>query len=112
MFKHKAIIWCISWFFLYINVYTVFGSFAIKELRYKQENKWYLSIYLLHRTALGPGVYFASNRNDYQKHFLESEAMADAKGWQSHRHLWADSLDNVEFLTAHKSIGLQDMLRG
>jgi hypothetical protein len=27
----------------------------------------FFSIYLIHPDALGPGVYFASNRNEYQK---------------------------------------------
>jgi hypothetical protein len=29
---------------------------------------WFLSIYLILPAALGPGVYSASNRNEYHKH--------------------------------------------
>jgi hypothetical protein len=30
--------------------------------------EWFLSIYLILLAALGPGIYSASNRNEYQKH--------------------------------------------
>jgi hypothetical protein len=51
------------------------GSVVIKALCYKPEGRafetrwgeWFLSIYLILPVALGPGVYSASNRNEYQK---------------------------------------------
>jgi hypothetical protein len=50
------------------------GSVVVKALCYKAEdrrfkNRWmnFFSIYLILPAALGPGVYSASNRNEYQK---------------------------------------------
>jgi hypothetical protein len=50
------------------------GGVVVKALCYKPEgrgfvNRWdeFFSIYLYFLVALGPGVYSASNRNDYQK---------------------------------------------
>jgi hypothetical protein len=56
----------------------------VKALRYKPERRWlqthevndfyqpwgewFLSIYLILPATLGPGVYSASNRNEYQKY--------------------------------------------
>jgi hypothetical protein len=52
------------------------GSIVVKALCYKPEGRgfetrlgeWFLSIYLILPAALGPGVYSASNINEYQKH--------------------------------------------
>jgi hypothetical protein len=52
------------------------GSVVVKALCYKPEGHgfgtrwgdWFSSIYLFLPVALGPGVYSASNRNEYQKH--------------------------------------------
>jgi hypothetical protein len=52
------------------------GSVVVKVLCYKPEGRgfetrwgeWFLSIYPILPVALGPGVYSASNRNEYQKH--------------------------------------------
>jgi hypothetical protein len=52
------------------------GSVVVKALCYKPEGRgfetqwgeWFLSSYLILLVALGPGVYSASNRNEYQKH--------------------------------------------
>jgi hypothetical protein len=52
------------------------GSVVVKVLCYKPEGRGletrggerFLSIYLILLAALGPGVYSASNRNEYQKH--------------------------------------------
>jgi hypothetical protein len=48
---------------------------VVKALCYKSESRWFeirlgeriFSIYLILPAALGPGVYSASNRNEYQK---------------------------------------------
>jgi hypothetical protein len=46
------------------------GSIMIKALCYKPEGRdpmrWRFSNYLILSTALGPGVYSASNRNEYR----------------------------------------------
>jgi hypothetical protein len=52
------------------------GSVVVKALCYKPEGRgfetrwgeWFLSSYLILPVALGPGVYSASNRNEYQRH--------------------------------------------
>jgi hypothetical protein len=52
------------------------GSVVVKALCYKPEGRgfetrwgeWFLSSYLILPAAPGPGVYSASNRNEYQKH--------------------------------------------
>jgi hypothetical protein len=50
------------------------GSVVVKALCYKPEGRGFNSdeaifqIYLILPAALGPGVYSASNRNEYQKH--------------------------------------------
>jgi hypothetical protein len=61
---------------------------VVNALCYKPEGRgsetrggeWFLSIYLILPAALGPGVYSASNRNEYRKHkmFLGSKATAGA----------------------------------
>jgi hypothetical protein len=51
------------------------GTVVVKALRYKHESRGFetrwsellLSIYIILPAALGPRVYSASNRNDYQK---------------------------------------------
>jgi hypothetical protein len=51
------------------------GGAVVKALRYKPEGRgfetqldeWIFSIYLILPAALGPGVYYASNGNEYQK---------------------------------------------
>jgi hypothetical protein len=51
-------------------------SVVVKALCYKPEGRGFetrlserfLSIYLILPAALGPGIYSASNRNEYQKH--------------------------------------------
>jgi hypothetical protein len=62
----------------YLQLAGACGShhIVVKALFYKQEGRgfetrwgeWFLSIYLILPVALGPGVYSASNRNEYQKH--------------------------------------------
>jgi hypothetical protein len=52
------------------------GSIVVRTLCYKPEGRgfetrwgeWFLSIYLILPVALGPGVYSASNINEYQRH--------------------------------------------
>jgi hypothetical protein len=44
----------------------------------------------------------ASNRNEYQ------EYLSGGKGWQPHRHLWVDNLENVEASTSDNPIGSTD----
>jgi hypothetical protein len=69
-------------------------------------------IYLIIPAALGPGVYSASNRNEYQElkiiMFLGSKVRRVRKA----DNLGADCLDNVGSLTSHNPIGLQGLLRG
>jgi hypothetical protein len=55
------------------------------------------SICLILPAALGPRVYSASNRNEYQNHKNNGnreQSTAGAWGWQPYRNLWADCLDN------------------
>jgi hypothetical protein len=62
------------------------GSVVVKALCYKPEGRgfetrwgeWFLSIYLILLAALGPGVYSASNRNEYQKHKI---MLLGSKAW-------------------------------
>jgi hypothetical protein len=93
-----------------------------KALFYKPEGRgfetrrgeWHFSIYLILSAVRGPGVYSAANRNENQKQKNVSwqQSAAGAYDWQPHRHLWADYLDSVGFLTSHNPIGLQGLLRG
>jgi hypothetical protein len=64
---------------LFVCCIVVMGarrSIVVKALCYKPEGHgfetrcggWFLSIYLIFPAALGPGVYSASNRNEYQKY--------------------------------------------
>jgi hypothetical protein len=87
----------------------------------KQEGCWFetdevnefFSIYLILLVMLGPGVYSAFNRNEYQKQkimFLGSRVPPVHR--DDNFHLWADCLDNVEFLTSHNPIGLHSLLWG
>jgi hypothetical protein len=50
----------------------VVHNVVVKALCYKPEGRWFqtrrfFSIYLIVPAALGPGVYSASKRNEYQK---------------------------------------------
>jgi hypothetical protein len=74
---------------------------------------YFFSIYLIFPTALGPGVYSASNRNEYQrqKNIVSGEqSTAGAWGWQPYYLLWANCLDKVGFLTSNNHIGLHILL--
>jgi hypothetical protein len=95
----------------------------VKALRLKPkgrgfENEWgesNFSIYLILLAALGPGLYSACNRNEYQKqknNISGEKSAAGAWGWQLYSHLRADYLDNLESLTSHNTIGLNGMLKG
>jgi hypothetical protein len=87
------------------------GSVVVEALCYKPESrgletrwaKWIVSLYLTLPAALGPGVYSASNTNEYRK---QKKVFGEyAWVWQPHRHLWADCLDNVgspEHLTSYR----------
>jgi hypothetical protein len=95
--------------------------FAVKALRYKPEGRGFktrlgerfLSIFLILPAALGPGVHSASNKNEYQRENVSGDYIAaGAWGWQPHRHLSGDSLDNVGSLTSHNLTGLHGRLRG
>jgi hypothetical protein len=99
------------------------GSVVVKAAWYKPEGhvfesrwgEWIVSIYLIHLGALGPGVYSASNWNEYQKqknNVSGEESAAGTLGWQPYHHLWDDNLDNVGSLTSHNLIGLHGLLRG
>jgi hypothetical protein len=78
---------------------------VVKALCYKPEGRllqtwwgeWIFAIYLILPAALGgPGVYWASNINEYQKqkNRVSGEgSAAGAYGWKPYRHLWADCVD-------------------
>jgi hypothetical protein len=51
----------------------------------------------------GPEVDSASNRNKYQKIFLESKARPMRKADKINHHLWADYVDNVGASTSHRN---------
>jgi hypothetical protein len=59
----------------FIYTWIICGSTVVEALSYKQEGRrfearqgeWIFPIYLILPAALGPGVYKASNRNEYQK---------------------------------------------
>jgi hypothetical protein len=44
------------------------GSVVVKALCYKPEGQVIFLNFLILPAALGPGVYSAANRNEYQKH--------------------------------------------
>jgi len=54
------------------------GGIVVKVLCYKSEGRWFdsrwcqlnLSLTQSFRSHYGPGVYSASNRNEYQEYFL------------------------------------------
>jgi hypothetical protein len=64
----------------------------------------FFSIYLIFLATLGPGVYSASNRNEYQMRKNNVSGEQSAAG--------DDCLGNVGSLTNHNPIGLHDLLRG
>ena len=68
------------------------GGAVVKELCYKSEGRWFDPscqwIFHWHKIlpiALDPVVDSASNRNEYQEHFLGVKA-AGALGWQPYHH--------------------------
>jgi hypothetical protein len=85
------------------------GSVPVKALCYKPEGRgfdtrwgeWIFSIYRILPAALVPAVHSASNKNEFQKQKNVSReySVAGAYGWQPHRLLWADCLENVGSLT-------------
>jgi hypothetical protein len=79
--------------------------------------EWMFSIYLILPATLGPGVYSASNRNEYEKQkkkmFWGSRTQpVQRAGWQPCHHLRADGLHNVGSSTSHNPIGLHGFLQG
>jgi hypothetical protein len=73
--------------------------------RVRDPMRWmnFISIYLILLAALGPGLYSASNRNEYQeqKNNVSGEwSVAGAWGRQTYCHLSANCLDNVGLLTS------------
>jgi hypothetical protein len=89
----------------YISIPRVRDNVVLEGLCQRSEGrgfdtrrgKYVLSIYLILTAALGPGVYWASSINAYQRqkwNFLGGKAAAGAWGWQPHRHLRANWLDN------------------
>jgi hypothetical protein len=61
------------------------------------QTRWGEWIYLIHPAALGPGVYSASDRNEYQtqgKNVSGEQSAAGAWEWQPKRHLCADYLES------------------
>jgi hypothetical protein len=70
----RVLLW--GYYFNFILKNGARGSLVFKALCYKAEGRgfktrwgeWFLSIYLILPAAIGPGVYSASNRNEYQKH--------------------------------------------
>jgi hypothetical protein len=65
-------------------------------------------------TAIRPGVYSASNRNEYQKEkimFLGSKVLSLYEA-DNLTAICADCLYNVESLTSHNPRGLHGLLRG
>jgi hypothetical protein len=118
----------ITWDVLY-NIYVLYiwggeearDRIVVKAVCYKPEGRgfetrrgeWFFLIYLIFPAALGPGVYSASNRNQYQKQikklFWGEECGRCVR--QHHRHLWEDCLDNVGPLTSHNSVGLHCLLQ-
>jgi hypothetical protein len=72
-----------------------------------------LSMYLILSSALGSGVYSASNRNEYQKQKKKCFwGVEHCQCWQPYRHLWDNCLGNVGSLTSHNPIGLHGLLQG
>jgi hypothetical protein len=55
-------------------------------------------------------------RNEYQRqkkiYIYGEQSVAGAWGWQTHRNLWADYLDNVISSTSHSLMDLHGLLRG
>ena len=78
---------------LLLYVYGDRGSTAVKVLCYKSEGRCFdpsLSLEFFidiksFRSHYGPVVDAASNRNEYQEHFVEVKA-AGAYGWQPYHH--------------------------
>jgi hypothetical protein len=73
-------------------------------------------IYLILPAALGPGIYSASNRNEYWKHknkMLLGSKVQLVHGADSLNAVYEPiALNNVGFLTSHNPIGLYGLLWG
>jgi hypothetical protein len=98
---------------IYMWLLVSLRSVVVKALCYNPEGCKFFSIYLILPATLGPGIYLASNRNEYQKQKNVSweYSTASAQGWQPYCHLWADCLNNVGSLTSLNPIGLHSLLR-
>jgi type II secretory pathway pseudopilin PulG len=73
----------------------------------------FFSIYLILLAALGPGVYSASNRNEYQKQKNNVFVRWSAASMYRADNLTAicdPILDSVGSLTSHNPIGLHGLL--
>jgi len=64
---------------IYDNIRGDRGSTVVKVLCYKSEGRWFDPSWKSFRSHYGPGVDSASNKNEYQEHFLGVKA-ADAQG--------------------------------
>jgi len=91
---------------------------VVKLLCYKSESRffnsrwchWNFSLPLSFRSHYGPGVDSASNRNEYQEHFLGVKA-AGAYGWQPYHHPVPLSW-NLGNLTSWNHLGHSRLLTG
>jgi predicted RNA-binding protein YlxR (DUF448 family) len=76
-------------------------------------NVFFFLIYLILSTAIGPGVYLASNRNEYQK---KKKKKLYSRALPVRRADLTDICEpivwTVESLTYHYLIGLHGLLRG
>jgi hypothetical protein len=66
------IIFVITYFIIIIIIIIIMGSVVIKALGYKAEGRGFETpcgeiLNVILPVALGPGVYSASNRNEYRK---------------------------------------------
>jgi hypothetical protein len=97
-------------------------SVVVKALSYKLEGRWFVSQwgeYVFFNlpnpsSALGPGVYPASNRNECQRqknNFYGSRARPVRKADNLAAICDSDCLDNVGSLTSHTTIGLHGLIR-
>jgi hypothetical protein len=68
--------------------------------------------WIIFPATLSPGLDSASKQKSVPENVSGKKSVAGALGWQPHRQLWADCIENLEASTSRNRMDLHGLLRG